>query len=35
VNPQGIDSRLLELLNRASSLELFQLNAAIQCMLAD
>jgi hypothetical protein len=35
VNPQGIDSRLLELLNRASSLELFQLNAVIERMLAD
>jgi hypothetical protein len=35
VNPQGIDGRLLELLNRASSLELFQLNAVIERMLAD
>lgn len=32
---QGIDSRLLELLSRASSLELFQLNAVIERMLAD
>jgi hypothetical protein len=35
LNPQGIDSRLLELLSRASSLELFQLNAVIERMLAD
>lgn len=35
MNPQGIDSRLLELLGRASSLELFQLNAVIERMLAD
>ena len=35
MNPPGIDSRLLELLNRASSLELFQLSAVIQRMLAD
>jgi hypothetical protein len=35
VKAQGIDSRLLELLNRASSLQLFQLNAVIERMLAD
>jgi len=35
VNPPGIDARLLEVLNRASSLELFQLNAVIERMLAD
>jgi hypothetical protein len=35
VKAQGIDSRLLELLSRASSLELFQLNAVIERMLAD
>lgn len=35
MNPQGIDARLLEVLNRASSLELFQLNAVIERMLAD
>jgi hypothetical protein len=31
----GIDSRLLELLGRASSLELFELNSVIERMLAD
>lgn len=31
----GIDGRLLEVLGRASSLELFQLNAVIERMLAD
>ena len=31
----GIDSRLLEALHRASNLELFQLNAVIERMLAD
>ena len=35
LNPPGIDARLLELLNRASSLQLFQLNAVIERMLAD
>ena len=35
MNPQGLDARLLEVLNRASSLELFQLNAVIERMLAD
>lgn len=35
MNPLGIDARLLELLARASSLELFQLNAAIERMLVD
>jgi hypothetical protein len=35
VNPPGIDARLLEVLGRASSLELFQLNAVIERMLAD
>jgi hypothetical protein len=35
VNPQGLDTRLLEVLNRASSLELFQLGAVIERMLAD
>jgi hypothetical protein len=35
VNPPGLDARLLEVLNRASSLELFQLNAVIERMLAD
>ena len=32
---RGIDSRLLELLGRASSLELFELKAVIERMLAD
>lgn len=31
----GIDTRLLELLQRASNLELFELNAVIERMLAD
>lgn len=31
----GIDSRLLDVLGRASSLELFQLNSVIERMLAD
>lgn len=35
MSAQGIDARLLEVLNRASSLELFQLNAVIERMLAD
>jgi hypothetical protein len=35
VSAPGIDARLLELLGRASSLELFQLNAVIERMLAD
>ena len=35
MKPLGIDSRLLELLSRASSLELFQLSAVIERMLAD
>jgi hypothetical protein len=35
VNSQSIDSRLIEILNRASSLELFQLNTLIEHMLAD
>lgn len=35
MNPLSIDSRLLELLSRASSLELFQLSAVIERMLAD
>lgn len=35
MSPQGIDARLLEVLNRASSRELFQLNAVIERMLAD
>ena len=33
--PQGIDPRLLEVLNRASSLELFQLSTVIERLLAD
>jgi hypothetical protein len=35
VTSPGIDSRLLEVLHRASNLELFQLNAVIERMLAD
>ena len=35
VNLPSIDTRLLEVLSRASSLELFQLNAVIERMLAD
>jgi hypothetical protein len=35
VNPQGIDPRLIDALNRASSLELFQLSTLIERMLAD
>jgi hypothetical protein len=35
VNSQGIDPRLIDTLNRASSLELFQLSAVIEQMLAD
>jgi hypothetical protein len=35
VNSQGIDPRLIDTLNRASSLELFQLNTLIERMLAD
>lgn len=35
MTPQGIDARLLEVLHRASNLELFQLNAVIERMLAD
>ena len=35
MNTPGIDPRLLELLSRASSLELFQLNSVIERMLAD
>lgn len=35
MNPQGIDSKLIDALNRASSLELFQLSAIIERMLAD
>ncbi|CAM5369358.1 hypothetical protein [Rhodanobacter lindaniclasticus] len=31
----GVDPRLLEVLGRASSLELFQLSAVIERMLAD
>ncbi len=33
--PQGIDPRLIDALNRASSLELFQLSTLVQRMLAD
>lgn len=33
--PQGVDPRLLEALNRATSLELFQLSAVIERLLAD
>jgi len=35
VNSQGIDPRLIDTLNQASSLELFQLNTLIERMLAD
>ena len=35
MNSQGIDPRLIDTLNRASSLELFQLNTLIERMLAD
>ena len=35
MNPQGIDPRLIDALNRASSLELFQLSTLIERMLAD
>jgi hypothetical protein len=35
VNPQGTDPKLIDALNRASSLELFQLSAIIERMLAD
>lgn len=35
MNSQGIDPRLIETLNRASSLELFQLSTLIERMLAD
>jgi hypothetical protein len=35
VNSQGIDPRLTETLNRATSLELFQLSTLIEHMLAD
>jgi len=35
VNSQGTDPKLIEALNRASSLELFQLNTLIERMLAD
>jgi hypothetical protein len=35
VNPQGTDAKLIDALNRASSLELFQLSAIIERMLAD
>jgi hypothetical protein len=35
VSPPGIDARLLELLQQASNLQLFQLNAVIERMLAD
>jgi hypothetical protein len=35
VNTPGIDARLLELLQQASNLQLFQLNAVIERMLAD
>ncbi|MEP7299606.1 MAG: hypothetical protein ABI702_25775 [Burkholderiales bacterium] len=35
MNLQGIDPRLIETLNRASSLELFQLSTLIERMLAD
>jgi hypothetical protein len=35
VNLQGIDPRLIDALNRASSLELFQLSAIIERLLAD
>ena len=35
MNPQGTDPKLIDALNRASSLELFQLSAIIERMLAD
>lgn len=35
MSPPGIDARLLELLQQASNLQLFQLNAVIERMLAD
>jgi len=35
VSPSGIDPRMLEVLNQASNLQLFQLNAVIERMLAD
>jgi hypothetical protein len=35
VDPQGIDPKLIEALNRASSLELFQLSTLVDRMLAD
>ncbi len=35
MNPQGIDPKLIDALNRASSLELFQLSAIVERMLAD
>ena len=35
MNSQGIDPRLIDTLNQASSLELFQLNTLIERMLAD
>ena len=33
--PQGIDPKLIDALNRASSLELFQLSALVNRMLSD
>ncbi len=35
MNVPGIDTRLLELLQQASNLQLFQLNSVIERMLAD
>jgi hypothetical protein len=35
VNSQGIDPKLIDALNRASGLELFQLSAIVERMLAD
>ena len=35
MNPQGTDPKLIDVLNRASSLELFQLSTIIERMLAD
>ncbi len=35
MNPQGLDPKLIDALNRASSLELFQLSAVIERLLAD
>jgi hypothetical protein len=35
MNDPGIDPRLLELLQHASNLQLFQLNCVIERMLAD